>query len=57
MKRVFRLPALLAVAAATCESSPAPTEPPEPDPADEAIRTIGGARPADVSGFASDYGR
>ena len=46
MKRVFRLPALLAVAAATCESSPAPTEPPEPDPADEAIRTIGGARPA-----------
>lgn len=46
MRRVFRLPALLAVAAAACESDPASTEPPEPDPVNESIRIIGGARPA-----------
>ncbi|MYC93147.1 MAG: hypothetical protein F4X15_16930 [Gemmatimonadetes bacterium] len=44
MRRLFRLLAILAVATAACERDPAPTEP-DP-PANEAIRTIGGARPA-----------
>lgn len=47
MRRVFRLPAILLVGAASCEGGLAPTGPTEPDPpVHEAVRTIGGAHAA-----------
>ena len=46
MRRTSWLPALLAVTTATCEGDSAPTDPDPIPPVNEAIRTIGGARPA-----------